>query len=130
MTRSDTVEGYLTPLTPELRAIATRVIETVSTRARFDVAVKWRQLTFALDDDFDHWICAVAAGKKQVQLKFHFGSMLDDIDDTFSPADGKYVRKIVYATGDEVDDAVIGRLVDDAVAKVDDFKRHWRGQRS
>jgi hypothetical protein len=123
---TDAVEEYLSPVAPELRAIATRIIEAVTAHAGFDVAVKWRQLTFALDGDFEHWVCAVAAGKKQVQLKFHFGSMLDDHDQAFSPGDGKFIRKIVYAADDVVDARVIGQLVDEAVAKVDYFKQHWR----
>jgi hypothetical protein len=41
-------------------------------------AIKWRRLTFTVDDNWHHWLCAVAVTTKSVSLMFHKGSMLAD----------------------------------------------------
>ena len=74
----DLIDNFLTGLEPTPRAIAARVITSIHEYSQLTVGIKWRQLTFAVDDDFDHWICAVAANPQCVRLVFHFGSMLDD----------------------------------------------------
>ena len=47
-------------------------------------AIKWRRLTFTVDDNWHHWLCAVAVTKGGVSLVFHKGSSLLKN----SPADG------------------------------------------
>lgn len=49
----DPAAEFLDGLTPEVRDIAERLILIVRSQADFDVAIKWRQLTFAVDGDFD-----------------------------------------------------------------------------
>ena len=55
----DPATEYVTSVTPLARETAERLILIIARHAAFDAAIKWRQLTFALDGDFDHWICAV-----------------------------------------------------------------------
>ena len=75
----------------------------------FDAAIKWRQLSF------DHWICAVSATKQRVSLAFHLGSLLRDNTGAFAASDAKYVRKVGYASADDVDEAVVHNLLAQAV---------------
>jgi hypothetical protein len=74
----DEADGFLRALPPQTRAVAQRLIAAVCEQADMDAAVKWRQLTFAVEGDFDHWVCAVAPTKKRVNLTFHFGRLLRD----------------------------------------------------
>jgi hypothetical protein len=94
----------------------------VTRHAALDAATKWRQLTFALDSDFDHWICAVAATSRQVRLVFHFGALLDDPASLFAPSDAKFVRRINYASADDVDDAAVADLLTRALETLPRFR--------
>lgn len=71
-------------------------------------ATKWKRLTFTLDGDWHHWLCAIAESKAGVRLVFHKGALLDDPDDLLR-GDGEYVREVAY------DDAVANR---DALQKL------------
>jgi hypothetical protein len=84
----------------------------VTRHAALDAAMKWRQLTFALDNDFDHWICAVAATSRQARFVFHFGALLDDPTGLFAPSDAKFV-----------DDAVVADLLTQALDTLPRFRR-------
>ena len=106
----------------ELRPIAVGVARAVSAAQIFDVAIRWKQLTFALDDDFDHWVCAVAASTERVFLSFHFGSMLTDSMGVFAPSDAKFVRRIGYASVEDIDGRVIADLVRQAVDLLPAFR--------
>jgi hypothetical protein len=106
-----------------MRSVAQQLIAAVLRQADLDVAVKWRQLTFAVEGDFDHWICAVAPTKKRVNLTFHFGRLLRENAGLFDESDAKFVRKIGYETLEDVDDAAIGDLVSQAIAALPTFRR-------
>jgi hypothetical protein len=106
-----------------VRPVAERVILIVRAHPTFDAAIKWRQLTFAVDGDFDHWICAVAATKRQVHLTFHFGSLLDDRAGVFAASEAKFVRKIGFESADDVDAGVIDDLLAQAVEALPRFRR-------
>ena len=116
---------FLSGLTPAARPVAERIVAIVQAHAPFDAAIKWGQLTFAVDNDFDHWICAVAASKHRVNLTFHFGNLLSDRTGAFAPSDNKYVRKITFAAADEVDDAVVHDLLTQAVDRLPYFRQHY-----
>lgn len=113
---------FLAGLPADTRPIAERLISTIAGHAPFDVAVKWRQLTFAVDGDFDHWVCAVAATKRQVHLAFHFGSLLREPELGFEPSESKYVRKLRYRSVEDVDEAVVRELVTQALEELPRFK--------
>ncbi len=82
---------FLEGLTPAAGGVAERLILIVSSHTAFDAAIKWRQLTFAVDGHFDHWLCAVAAKSRQTRLTLHFGALLDD------PADSSRQRATTSA---------------------------------
>jgi hypothetical protein len=120
---NDETDGFLRALPPQTRAIAQRLIAAVCEQADMDVAVKWRQLTFAVEGDFDYWICAVAPTKKGVNLTFHFGRLLRDDGGLFNASDAKFVRKIGYESVEDVDGAAISDLVSKAIAALPAFRR-------
>jgi hypothetical protein len=115
-------EQFVATLPPDLRPVAAGVARAVSAAQTFDVGIRWKQLTFALDGDFDHWVCAVAAGTKRVHLSFHFGSMLADSTGVFAPSDAKFVRRIGYASVEDIDGLVIADLVGQAVGILPAFR--------
>ena len=122
----DVVKGFLAELAPATRATVEKVIAAIRAESELDAAIKWRQLTFAVDNDFDHWICAVAPTKRRVTLTFHFGRLLRDDAGLFEPSDAKFVRKIGYAPSDDVDGAAIMELVSQAIAALPTFKQAVR----
>ena len=119
----DEVDDFLRGLPPQTGSIAEQLIAAVREQADLAAAVKWRQLTFAVEGDFDHWICAVAPTKKRVNLTFHFGRLLRDDESLFDDSDAKFVRKIGFASLEDVDDAAIGDLVSQAIAALPTFRR-------
>ncbi|MGV0740977.1 DUF1801 domain-containing protein [Mycolicibacterium sp. XJ870] len=120
---------FVAGLPAATRPIAERLVSIITGYASFDAAIKWRQLTFAVDGDFDHWICAVAATKHQVHLVFHFGSLLREPGAGFEPSgSSKFVRKLGYNSVDDVDDAVVRDLLTQALEALPRFKATWKGR--
>jgi hypothetical protein len=111
--------AFLSGLDPGARAIAERVIAAIP--ADLTTAVKWRQLTFAVDGDYDHWICAVSATKNSAALILHYGSLLDR--DVFDPSDAKYTRRITYRSPDEVEATLIEAVVAAALDALPRFRQ-------
>ena len=111
----EAVDDFLSGLETPRRAVVQRVVAVVQAHAPFDAAIKWRQLTFAVDGDFDHWICAVSSTKQRVSLAFHLGSLLRDNTGAFAASESKFVRKISYASAEDVDEAVVHDLLAQAV---------------
>ncbi|MET0901059.1 MAG: hypothetical protein ABWY45_24360 [Mycobacterium sp.] len=122
----DTVTDFLAALAPTVRAVTADVVGAVQNCADFDVAVKWRQLTFALDGDFDHWVCAVAASRDRVELKLHFGSLLTDPAQVFVTDSSKFVRKLRFQTSPEP--TLIADYVTRAVRALPEFRRVWQNR--
>ena len=58
-------------------------------------AIKWGRLTFTVDDNWHHWLCAIAVAKRGVSLVFHKGSLLEDPANLLQGA-GRYLRQIPY----------------------------------
>ena len=103
---------------PEFAEIVARLVKTISSSpVKLDAAVKWKQLTFAIQGDFHHWICAIRITKKSVGLTFHYGGLLDDPRGIFSAGDSKFLRKIEYKTVEDVDDAVVLDFIQQAIDK-------------
>ena len=91
----DPSADFLAALDPGVRAVAARIIAAIP--ADLTVAVKWRQLTFALDTDYDHWICAISATK--------------------------YTRRLTYRSGDDVQESVIEAVVAEALDVLPRFRQ-------
>jgi hypothetical protein len=121
----DPVDEFLAGVVSESRPVVERIVAAVRARTPLAAAVKWGQLTFAVGNDFDHWICGVAASKRRVNLTFHFGNLLDAPVGLFEPSDAKFVRKISFESAGSVDEEVVGDLVDQAVTALPMFKQFW-----
>jgi hypothetical protein len=96
------------PLTELVRGVAT-----------LDEDVKWNRLTFTAGGDWHHWVCAVAATRKAVNLVFHKGSLLADPAGLLT-GDGKYTRQVPAARAIAAPDEVAG-LLRDALAHQTDM---------
>jgi hypothetical protein len=106
--------------------VAEHLISIVKRHSKLDAAIKWRQLTFAVDGDFDHWICAVAGTSRQARLTFHFGALLDDVEGAFAPSDAKYVRRITVTAAGDVDEGTVADLLSQALDALPRFRRQVR----
>ncbi len=94
--RSPEVLSWLETLPTERREPVEWLAERVEKACDgVTAAMKWRRLTFTLDDDWHHWLCAVAVSKRGVDLVFHKGSLLDDPDGLLA-GDGRYVRQVSH----------------------------------
>jgi hypothetical protein len=106
MAESAQAREWLDRLDAEQRSQAEWLADAVG-KAVPDVesAVKWRRLTFTVDGDYHHWLCAVAASKAGVRLVFHKGALLDDPDGLLA-GDGKYSREASYEDASENHDSL------------------------
>jgi hypothetical protein len=93
--------------------------ELVRATSDLDEDIKWNRLTFTANEDWHHWVCAVAATRKAVNLVFHKGSLLADPGGLLT-GDGKYTRQVPAAQAIAAPDDV-ARLVRDALAHQTDM---------
>lgn len=68
------------------------LVALVREAASLDEAVKWGRLTFTVDQNWHHWLCAVAATRAGVALVFHKGALLPDPTRLLDESDG-YTRQ-------------------------------------
>jgi hypothetical protein len=71
---------------------------------------KWGQLTFTLDGDWHHWICAISPTKSAVKLVIHKGSLLDDPQGELEGT-GRYRRSISFRAPDEVNRDLVAPIL-------------------
>lgn len=114
------VEAWLAALPPHQRDQAEWLAARVHAAAP-DIAeaVKWKRLTFTVDDNWHHWLCAVAATKKQVALTFHKGSLLADPDGLLGGT-SQYTRQVGHDDARAAPAAVVA-LVGEAIAHQTDM---------
>ncbi|MPZ82759.1 MAG: hypothetical protein GEV28_21095 [Actinophytocola sp.] len=82
-------------------------------------AMRWRRLTFTAGGDWHHWLCAVAATEKGVQLMFHKGALLDD-PARLLRGESRYLRQVGHDRAVE-HPREIAELVRQAVAHQTDM---------
>jgi hypothetical protein len=82
-------------------------------------AVKWSRLTFTVDGNWHHWLCAIAVAARGVSLVFHKGSLLDDPAGLLE-GEGRYLRQVPYERAAE-DPEAVAELVRQAVARQTDM---------
>lgn len=122
-----TARSFSEGLEPSRAAIVERLVEIIGSLPQpLDMGVKWGRLTFALEGDFHHWICGIAATKRAVVLELHFGGLLDDPDGRLIAGTSRFLRKLEYRSADEVDAAVVIGLLTQALERLPTFKASWR----
>jgi len=127
MTRSDpttagdeaAVEAWFASLEDGASTLARQVSSIVGADERLRRAVKWGRLTFTAEDDWHHWVCAVAAPRAGVKLVFHKGVLLDDPAGLLRGS-ARYVREMAGAEAVGNAEAVRA-LVRDALAHQTDL---------
>lgn len=117
---------YLAGVRPDAAPIVIALDAAIHAAAPLQSAIKWRQLTYAVNGDFHHWICAIAVARKQVTLNFHFGALLADPEGAFRQGTSKFMRMLDYTAPAAVDAGIIARRVTEAVARRDYFKANWQ----
>jgi hypothetical protein len=114
------VEAWLRRWAPEQRERVDRLAARVhAAAAGVDEAVKWGRLTFTVDGNWHHWLCAIAVSPSGVSLVFHKGSLLDDPAGLLE-GEGRYLRQLPYERAAKDPDAVAA-LVRQAVARQTDM---------
>ena len=117
---------FLASARPDAAPIVVAIDAAIRAAAPLQSAIKWRQLTYGVDGDFHHWICAIAVTKKQVTLNFHFGALLADPEGAFRQGTSKFMRMLDYTSPATVDAGLITRRVIEAVSRLDYFKANWQ----
>jgi hypothetical protein len=115
--------GYLDGLDPETAA-AVRVLHeaVVATHPAFDVAVKYRMLTYAIGADWRRWVCAIDAHpRKGIGLRFLYGVLLPDPRHVLRGGTSVLMTWDL-APGEPVDRAAVGEYVREAVARYPDYR--------
>ncbi len=85
-----------------------------------DVAIKYRLLSYTLDQDWRHWMCAVNATRSAVCLRFLWGVLLDDPLGVLRPGTSTLMTWDM-PRGADVEAAAVGDYVRNALATRDHF---------
>lgn len=120
------LQTFTAGLSPEFSQTVIQLDQSIHRAAALDSAIKWRQLTYAVDGDYHYWICAINITKKLVTLRFHFGSLLSDPAGVLRKGESQWMRSLDFKPGEEVDRELVGRLVGEAVGKKEEFKERWK----
>ena len=120
MQRPPDVDEWLSRLNLGQRQQAEHLARDVGASAGgVTAAIKWQRLTFTVNDDWHHWLCAITVSRQAVSLTFHKGSLLDDPAGLLE-GDGRYVRHVPYDRAAGNPDAVKD-LVRQAVTRQTDM---------
>jgi hypothetical protein len=114
--RPPDVEKWLRTWSPTQQEQAQRLAAVVhAADEAVAEAIKWRRLTFTVDDNWHHWLCAIAVTKGGVSMMFHKGSLLEDPAGLLQ-GEGRYLRQIPYDQAAAHPEAVTA-LVREAIAR-------------
>lgn len=83
--------------------------------------ISYGMLTYTLGKDRRAWVCAIGTTKKAVCLRFLYGTYLGDPGKLLRPGTST-LSTIDYTSLDQVDAAVVGGYVREAVAHHAEFK--------
>lgn len=120
------LQAFTAGLAPEFSQTVIQLDETIRRAAALDSAIKWRQLTYAVDGDYHYWICAINVTKKLVTLRFHFGGMLEDPEGVLRAGESKWMRSLDFKPGEAVEEERVRGFVRQAVGKKEEFKERWK----
>ena len=116
---SDSVlETYLADLADPRGEPVVRALDRVirKTHPKFDTAIKYKILMYALKGDFHTWVCAINAGRRHVALHFLYGFLLDDPRKVLRSG-SSVLMTWDFAFEDEVDADAVAAYVAEAVRR-------------
>jgi hypothetical protein len=112
---------------PEFRKIAERLVEVLrNSGEQIEAALKWKQLTYAYQGYFHHWICGINITKNAVGLVFHFGGLLDDPNGVFKAGSSAFLRKIEYQKIEDINKNTVLDFLSQALKRLEYFKENWK----
>lgn len=89
----------------------------------FDVAVKYRILTYALGRDWRHWVCAVNVQRSGLCLRFLYGVLLEDPRGVLRPGSAQLMTWDL-ARGTELDPQAVADYVREAVSRYEYYREN------
>lgn len=89
-----------------------------------DTRISYRMLTYALNGDFRHWLCAIDAHKKPFHLRFLYGVLLEDPRGLLR-AGTSHLCNLDFASVEEIDARLVTDYVKDAVSRHDEGKARF-----
>ncbi|HAM45741.1 MAG TPA: hypothetical protein DCM67_12070 [Propionibacteriaceae bacterium] len=122
----DPFSAFLTKVRDDAEATVTALDATIRQATELDRAIKWGKLTYAVNGDFHHWICATSVSKTTVTVTFHFGGLLADPDHAFRQGSSAFLRMLDFTTPESIDADLVSRMVTAAVERLDYFTAHWK----
>lgn len=118
---------FLKPIHDPHLEIAQTIIDMILVNYKeLDYAIKWKRLTFGINQDFHHWLFAIQPTKNSIGIVFHFGGLLEDENKVFSKGESNFLRKLEFRTVDAVDWKTIEYFIEQAVLKLPYFKANWK----
>ena len=117
----DPLEEYLTLYDEPAGRLFVQLDAAIREAApELDVAIKYRLLSYTVDRDWRHWVCAVNATRSAVCLRFLWGVLLDDPHGVLRPGTSTLMTWDILR-GSTVDTAAVRSYVLDALATRDHF---------
>ncbi len=115
------LEAYLEGVDPAAGPLVRDLDAAIRTaHPGFDVAIKYKLLTYALDGDWRTWVCALDARKNLVSLRFLYGVLLEDPLRVLRPGTS-VLETWDIPLGSAVDAAAVTAYVREAVSTYADY---------
>ena len=115
------LEEYLEVYDDEAGAVFVQLDAAIRAAApELETAIKYRLLSYTVERDWRHWVCAVNATKSAVCLRFLWGVLLDDPLGVLRPGSSTLMTWDM-PRGTEVDADLVGRYVREALDKREHF---------
>lgn len=125
--KNELISDFTAGAPTEFAEIVRRLAEIIEgSGIQFESALRWKQLTYTLNDDFHHWICSINITKKAVDLNFHFGGLLNDPGNLFHKKMSRFLRKLSFKNIHAVDKEMIVDFLNQAVGNLRYFKENWK----
>ena len=114
---SSYVSRHLNDFKPGSKDIATLIINlALEVNPEFDCGIKWDQITFTLNQNWNHWIFSVSEARQGVMVSFHKGALLKDPRKIFKGT-GSHLRTIKYEYPEMIDPSYLKMLITQAIDK-------------
>jgi hypothetical protein len=122
---ANVLEEYIATLADPRGERVVRELDRVirATQSDFDVAIKYRILMYALNGDFQTWVCAINSGRRHVSVNFLYGVMLDDPRKVLRPG-SSVLMSWDFEFDEEINAESVGAYVAEAVRRNPDYKAH------